>query len=378
MNDVRTHNASRRLQTRFERLKQGVHRQQERLERGWQRLRLNSERRSDFYELLGNFVADGLPLFEALTEINQQYKKSREPMYLLSSMALLRLRGQAGRAYTFGHALEGHVPVVEALAISSGEEAGDPAEGLRRAALVSRSNGKILDTIREELAYPFFLFAVFALVMIGIANYAIPLFAEVLPAQHWPPVARYMATLAQATPWLLLSFAVLSSATLGFYFWRRSHWISRPRALFDRYVFPWTLHRRVTGAMLLSAMATLIHIGIPFSQILDRLSLTTGPWEALHLRRVRNRMRRGMREGDALATDLFDESMRWQITLYGRMTRFSDGLTKLAERSIDATQKSIRRSFGVLRVSLMIAISVLIVWVYSAFLAITMTAKTMG
>jgi len=360
---------------RLNRLEQGAQRQWQRAERGWQRLRINSEKRSDFYELLGNFVADGLPLFEALSEIDRQYAKTHEPMQLISSAALLRMRGQAGRAYTFGHALEGYVPVVEALAISSGEEAGNPAEGLHRAAQVSRNNGKIVATIREELAYPFFLFAVFALVMMGIASYVIPLFDEVLPAHLWPPSARAMAALASATPWLLTGFGVFVTAVLVFYFWRRSHWIRRPRAVFDRYVFPWTLHRRVTGAMLLSAMATLIHIGIPFSQILERLSLASGRWEALHLKRVRNRMRRGMREGEALATDLFDATMRWQITLYGRMTNFSDGLNKLAERSINATQASIRRSFGVLRVSLMVAIAALIVWVYSAFLAITMTAK---
>jgi len=344
-----------------------------------QRLRINSQRRSDFYELLGNFVADGLPLFDALSAIDEQYRKTGEPMQFLSSLALLRIRGgQGGRAYTFGHALSGYVPVVEAMAISSGEEAGSPAEGLHRAAQIARSNDQIVGTIREEVTYPFFLFMVFALVMIGIGNYVIPLFSEVLPPHQWPPVARYMAALAAATPGLLLFMAVFLTVVLTFYFWRRSQWIQGPRKFFDHYIFPWTLHRRMTGALLLSAMSTLIHIGVPFSQILERLAVSSGRWEAMHLSRVRNRMRRGMREGDALATDLFDEAMRWQITLYGRMTNFSEGLTKLATRSIDGTQAAIRKSFGVLRVGLMVGIAALIAWVYTAFLSITMAAKSLS
>jgi len=345
-----------------------------------QRLRINSQRRSDFYELLGNFVADGLPIFDALSEIDKQYQKTGEPTQLLTGMALIRIRGgQGGKAYTFGHALADFVPVVESMAISSGEEAGSPAEGLHRAAQIAKSNERIVGTIREEVTYPFFLLMIFSLVMMGLGNYVIPLFSEVLPEHQWPPVARYMAALAKATPGILMGTGIFVTAFLSFYFWQRSNLTHALRgAVLDRYLFPWTLHRRMTGALLLSSMSTLIHIGVPFSQVLERMALSSGKWEAMHLARVRNRMRRGMREGDALATDLFDEAMRWQITLYGRMTNFSEGLTKLAERSIENTQKAIQKSFGAFRVGLMVAIAGLIAWVYTAFLAITMAAKTLA
>lgn len=41
----------------------------QRLGRQWLQWRLTSERRADFYELLGNFISDGLPLFEALGKV---------------------------------------------------------------------------------------------------------------------------------------------------------------------------------------------------------------------------------------------------------------------------------------------------------------------
>lgn len=345
------------------------------LHSSWLRLRINSQRRGDFYELLGHFVADGLPLFEALTEIDQQYQRSGEPMQLISRAALIRMRGEHGRAYTFGHALDGYVPVVEAIAVSSGEDAGNPAEGLYRAAEVCRSNGKIVATIRQELAYPVFLFLVFSLLMIGISEHVIPMFEAVLPMAKWPAIAQNMARVAHATPWILTLITLLLVIVLGSYFLQRSKWTGPRRDWFDQHMLPWNLHRRVTGALLLAAMSTLIRIGIPFSQVLERLAAASGPWEALHLMRVRNRLRRGMREGEAMSTELFDVQMRWQISLYGRMTRFSDGLAKLAERLVEDTQKSIRRSFAVLRGVLMLLIAALIAWIYMAFLAITMAAK---
>lgn len=348
----------------------------QRLHEAGQRLRLNSQRRTDFYELLGHFVHDGLPLFEALSEIDRQYRKAGEPMALVSSAVMRRMRGEAGRAHTFGSAVEGYVPVVEALAIASGEDAGNLADGLYRAARVCRNNGRIVATMRAELAYPAFLVLMFAALMIGVAEQVIPMLAAVMPVERWPTIARSMAAVAAATPWLLLVLGSLLGGVLVSFLLLRSEWTGRLRGVLDQRLFPWTLHRRITGSMLLSAVATLIHIGVPFSRALEKLSASSGAWEALHIRRIRNRLRRGEREGAALASDLFDDSLRWQIELYGRMTQFSSGLEQLSERSIEQTQASIRQSFGLIRILLMFAIAAMIAWVYMAFLAITMAAKT--
>ncbi len=43
-------------------------------------LRWTTARRADFYELLAGFTADGLPIFEALTEIHRQYQRFGEPL----------------------------------------------------------------------------------------------------------------------------------------------------------------------------------------------------------------------------------------------------------------------------------------------------------
>ncbi len=347
----------------------------QRLGRQWLQWRLTSERRADFYELLGNFISDGLPLFEALEEIDQQYRRSREPMHRVTETVLLRMRGQQGRAYTFGSALADFVPVVEALAIGSGEDAGDLANGLYRAALVCRSNGKISGTIREELAYPVFLVLLLAVLMVGISIYVIPMLASVLPIERWPLSAHLMANFAQATPWLLSATAIFLGAGLLFFLFSRSRWAMPMRAWFDRWVFPWTLHRRTTGAMLMVALATLMRTGVPFSRALEKLGEPAGAWERQHLQRMRGRLRRGQREGAALATDLFDDQVRWQIELYGRMTHFSEGLEKLASRTVAQTQAAIRRSFGILRVLLMVGIAAMIGWTYTAFLAITLAAR---
>jgi len=344
----------------------------------WLQLRLTSERRADFYELLGHFVSDGLPLFVALGEIDRQYQRAGEPMQYVTKAVLLRMRGEQGRAHTFGSALADYVPVVEALAVGSGEEAGDLARGLYRAASVCRSNGQIVRTMREELAYPVFLVLLLVVLLISISTYVVPMLASVMPVQRWPWSARMMAALADATPWLLsVGMLVLAGGT-AFFLLARSRWIMPMRLWLDRYVFPWSLHRRITGALLMAAVATLMRIGIPFSRALERLGEASGPWERLHLQRIRARLRRGEREGAALATDLFDDEVRWQIELYGRMTHFSEGLEKLAARAIAQTQASIRQSFGMLRVLLMVGIALMIAWTYTAFLAITLAARSAG
>ena len=88
-------------------------------------------------------------------------------------------------------------------------------------------------------------------------------------------------------------------------------------------------------------------------------------------------MRRGEREGEALATPLFDDDLRWQIQLYGQMSRFSEALDAFSTRSLGLVQARIRRSFAVLRTLLLITVAATIFWIYSAFLAITLTARTL-
>lgn len=347
----------------------------------WLRRRItpppNTQQRADFYELLAGFTVDGIPTFEALVEIDRQYRRFGNPMAVLTSRIVRRMRGADGRVHSFSGALNGLVPVIEAVAVSSGEDAGDVADGLRRAAGIARINQEISQTIHRELAYPIALLLMLAALLVVVSTHVVPAMAEVLPEALWPSSARLVAALSRATPWLLGGGAILLGGGAIAFLALRSRWTGPLREWLDRRVFPWSLHRRTSGALILASLATLIRIGIPFSHALEKLTESGGAWERAHLARIRSRLRRGEREGEALATPLFDDDLRWQIQLYGQMSRFSEALDAFSTRSLGLVQARIRRSFAVLRTLLLITVAATIFWIYSAFLAITLTARTL-
>jgi type II secretory pathway component PulF len=348
------------------------------LRRSWMRLHWTTEHRADFYELLAGFAADGLPVYEALVEMNHQYARHGHPLAELTRQLLAAMRGAGGAVHSLGSALHGRVPVVEGMAVRSGEDAGDVASGLARAAGIARVQQRMSQVIRGELIYPAFLLLLFALLLIGLATHVVPTLSDILPESRWPASAQAMATLARATPSLMAGIAVLGlMATVGFIA-ARSRWTGELRNWADRHLFPFTLHRRVSGALLLSSLGALLQIGLPFSLALSRLAEHSGAWERAQLARIRGRLRRGEREGTALAGPLFDPDLRWQLELYGRISRFSEALASFSDRALVRTEARIRSSFAVLRTLLLVVIAGLIFWVYSAFMGVTLAARSLG
>jgi len=342
------------------------------------RWRQTGTHRAEFYELLGGFVADGIPLFNALTEIDTQYQRHAHPMRHVTQEAILRLRGQGKGVYSFGMALRGMVPANEVLTILGGEESGQTALGLGRAGQLCREGSAIVGALREELGYPAFLVLLFAALLIGISAEVIPTLSSILPVERWPASARAIAGLAGAAPWLLALLALIGFGYVAAFLTLRESWTGPFRQWLDRSVFPWSTYRRISGAMLLSSLSALLRIGVPLSHALERLRDNGAAWEAGHIEYMRGQLRLGVPEGRALASDLFDTDMRWQIELYGRMTEFSLGLEKLSVRLVRLTRERIVKSAAVIRVVLLVLIAMTVVWLYSAFLSITMAARAVG
>ncbi len=288
------------------------------------------------------------------------------------------MRGTQGKVETFGEALSGLVPMVEALAVKSGEDAGDISGGLRRAGDIARLQQQVNQAIRGELAYPIFLLLLLGILLTAMSSYVLPIMGEILDEARWPPQAQAVAQFSRWTPFTLgVASVLLIGGGLGFLH-SRSRWIGRFRDWCDQYLFPFTLYRRTTGALMLASLSALIRIGIPFSLALERLAEIGGAWERQQLMRIRNRLRRGEREGAALAIPLFDAQLRWQLELYGKLSRFSEAMETLSTRVIDHTQAQIRFSFSLVRTLLLVTIAGLILWIYSAFMAITLAARTVA
>lgn len=328
-----------------------------------------------FYDLAANFIADGVPVYEAIQEIGKRWEAQHNPKAEITNSLLAGLRGQGGTALRFGQAMQKWAPSMEAMAIDAGEQSGDIANGLRMASRLTEVTARIRNTVVGEMMYPVFLLLLFGAFLYMVSTAVVPVFGEILPRDRWPSGPRLLGALADAAPWLYGGVFLSIVTVMTLFFFSKGPWTGEVRSFFDRWVPPWSIHRQISGAILMTCFAALTKAGIPFSAIIAKLAVTASAWDLSHLDMMRSKMRRGVRDGDAMAGPLFDEDVRWEIGVYGRLTGFAAALESLSGRVVERVIKRIKFFAGVLRNLIMFSIAGMIVWVYGSFFTITMAVK---
>lgn len=334
--------------------------------------------RSEFYEILANFIADGMPAHSAIGELHRQFAIEKNPIVHVTEAVMRAMAGQSGKSLTPGQALAPFVPAVEAMAIDSGADSGKLADGFLMAKRLCETQAETRAVIAGEVIYPLFLLAMFLGFFIFVGEVMLPVMADLVPREKWPPQAQILGWLGDNSK---LIVAVLTAGLLmltAVYFQTKDNWTGSVRSFCDKYVFPWNVACSVNSALLLSAIAIMLRAGVPFNGILDKLGRTSGAWLNYHFALMRARMRRGSREGDALAVDLYDKETRWQIQLYGKVHNFADGIDRLSVRVVKRVLARVKVQFAVIRFGLMVGVAGMIVWVYWAFLGLSLAVRPTG
>lgn len=334
-------------------------------------------RRRDFYEMAAGFIADGKPVFDTLEVFEERWRKIKDPRAATLAMMMYEMRGKnkSGRALRFGEAVALWAPSIEAMAIDAGEQSGDIANGLRMAAKLADTQNTIVGTIRKELAYPTFLLLMLGGLLYMLNTAVMPVFEEISPRHKWPVAARMLGFVSDNAHWIALSILLAIVTVMGAFFITRGPWTGEVRAVFDRFVPPWNLYRRISASIIMSSFAAFIKAGVPFSAIITQMSRTASAWEKSHFDLMKARMRRGISDAEAIAGPLFDEQTRWEITIYGGMSGFAQGLESLSARTTKTTISQIQGVMKVLNFLIMLLVAGMIIWVYGSFFSIVMSGR---
>lgn len=340
------------------------------------KLAWSSTRRRDFYTVAAGFISDGKPIYETIQEFERRWREKGDPRADTMSSVIMAMRGAHGwRAKRLGEAMAGWVTQLEAMAIDGGEQAGDVAEGLRMAARLADNQSRIKSAINGEIIYPTFLLALFIVFMLALKMEVIPVLAGIAPRHAWPTSARLMGLFADNADVITLiiiggvtGIATAFSSTKG-------RWTGSVRSVFDRFVPPWSVYRQIAGATILACFANFLKAGIPLSSVLSQLTAIAPSWERSHLESMRMRLRRGIPDGDAIAGELFDADVRWEIGVYGGMTTFHIAMSSLSERVTERVINRIQATAWLFRFITLLLIASLIVWVYGSFFQITMASR---
>lgn len=334
--------------------------------------------RVTFYTLMRDSIRDGIPVFEALREIENGSKQLRLfPAQVIGDI-LAAMRGKRSQGpKTLGEALRPWADPVEATLIDAGEQSAKLDVGLNEAANLVQLKNRMKATVIGQMTYPVVLVLMLTGFLWMISSELIPVMQDIQPRVKWPALAKVLGWIADHSTWIS---AGLLGSIIGIgvaFFISAPRWTGDLRDKFDRWVPPWTIFRKVQSAMVLNALAMLMDAGIPVSSGVSQLGAIGSPWQRMHMDRIQARMRRGKSDSEAIAGEpgegMFDPITGWEIKMYGSRSNFAESMKGLSLRSTDRVEKAIKSAFGWIRNILMVLVTVMLGMTFSSFMQITMS-----
>lgn len=317
------------------------------------RIAFGPKARAEFYALLQAFVTDAVPLFDAVKDVHDGYVASGNAKRLVTERILDGARGASGSVQRMSESMTWCASPAEVLALDAGEQAGTVALGLQTARDVALRNAQLLKSIAGRLLYPLGFLAGLVGLLIFVRRELIPLFSDLLPRARWPRMPSILGSITDFVPvGLPVAIGGIGVYLLVFHI-TASRWRPGPvRRQFDRFVFPYTVYAQANLAITLTGLSALVGAKVSFGSALERIRDTATPWLRAQLDGVILSLRKGEREGDALAR-LYGGQEQWLISAYGKRSNFAEALSGLSVRINERLLGRIAKQFFALSVLLL-------------------------
>lgn len=321
----------------------------------YQRLRISSSVRVEWYRALEAFCRDQLPIAATLSDMQEEFARINHPMLPVVREVLLRMRGGRaadtpgqGKIQSLGVALAGLVPNNESSLIEAGETSGDVSLGLQRAAEYTEANVRLLREIRGPMMAPAFLMFMLIGILVFLAHWVLPTFAQISARARWPGYARAYGMLADNA--IVVAVIVIVGGVLLTTIYLRliKTWTGDLRDTLDQRLWPFTAVAQINSAAMLMSLSGFIQAGMPFANAIDQLARGSTPYMRDVYRRIHTELRKGRRPDQALAAaHIIDRKFKWMLRLYAKTSEFAPALGNISNRF---TEFAISRSSAVFKV----------------------------
>lgn len=327
-------------------------------------------RRSGFYFDLGATLQERVPLVTTLRKYESR-ARSRHPMTAPMYMAMLK--GIQGGSLS--QALEGVATPSEQTLIDATQGGGDAtmAEGLLYLSEVVEKTDKMVVTMRKAALYPFSLLSIFGLLLAMFALKAVPVLAELMPPDKWPPSGQVLhavsSTIANHGVWIALGFlglVVLFMVSL-------SRWTGPVRSVADRF-FPYSLYRDYAGSMLLISLSSMMRSGISLRSALERTLKFAPPWTRWHVRRILSNLSKPNTPffGQAFSTGVLNRELEDRVQDASERRDPVDAFVRMGSGSIDRMVKDMEQRSARLNSMMLMVCGLLLGMFMLAFFSTTM------
>ena len=217
--------------------------------------------------------------------------------------------------------------------------------------------------VREALAVPLLLTFSVLVVLWGAGGYFIPVFAEILPDERWPPLAsafRAVSEWIHAWPHLLAALIAAAALVLR---WILLNWKGRGRELLDR-VAPFSIYRTVTGSAFLFVLLEYLAAGLDLNErTFNELKRAASPYTRHRIDAIQIAMSQGKGLGAAMMESghgFPDPALSPVVAALDGVPEWDIKLARFVDRWIRRSEATMKARSAMLNILLSIFITVVI------------------
>ena len=322
------------------------------------RAQITFQARLALYREIIALMRAGLSKNEALNTIwkvaSNEGRRPGEPKAIMLADVLTGLKNGLG----LGRALQKWVPAEDAMVVEAIESSDRFPEYLDKFCGALKRRAGIRAAIAGGLAYPVFLMALVAGLLVYVGNVVVPALDNLLPVESWTGNARGLALASsfaagnahQIAAALCLIFILVSVAL------RR--WAGIGRKYADALpVF--AIYRIYTGVSFLIAMSSLMASGLTAAAAIERLRPFSSPYMRRRLDLIRFYLLNGSDLGSAMhfaGTGWPDRKLNLSLKILAQASNLPSQIMAGTEEWLATSQEKVERSLGIVRALAFIAV----------------------
>lgn len=340
------------------------------LERSLARRKLRRQR-SQFYYELSMSLREHVPLVTTLRKYENRARGRGSAMSRVYLEMLLGLQNGS-----LSQAMSKIATPLEQTLLDATQTGGDEvmAEGLQFMAQTVEKIDRMRTAVIKAIAYPSFLFTVFIAMLTAFSILAVPILAELMAPEKWPPLGRALYLTAQIITGYgiyLLTGLVLLIATFTYSLHR---WTGPWRQKVDSY-FPYNIYRDFSGALLLVSLAAMMNAGISLRTSLSRVQQFAVPWMGWHIRRIILNLSRPNSPyfGQAFQTGVLNIQMTDQVQDASERRNPVESFIRTGSRSIDQMVVILEKRARMINIVMLLVCGLFLCLMFGGFMSTAMS-----
>ena len=348
----------------------------EKLQKAWLRLAVFGDApRSEFLANLAGLVDAGIPVYDALQEMEKAFRRQRDRRAGILLDVMRRLHD----GDTADAALRPWLAAHEAQMLAATARGVELGTALRNAAALTASRQRIVGAVTGSMGYPVVLLIVGAVMMVVFSTQVIPTLGQLIPANKWEGLGLFYHRLSALVVGHGLAILGLSLAGLAAAFWSLPQWKpGRARRFLDRHAPPWNLYQVYQGAIMLITLSTMMRSGIPMGDAVRILwDNNPSPWFRAHLAVIRQKLEQGAGVRlAALDNPIFPADVRIAVALFDRFSEPDAAMERLGVQAAESAEKAAKKIGAAANAAVLLLVGALVGGIIPAIMGVVMKFYT--